>query len=145
MPVACAPAAGGNAGPASAATSTATTRRIVVSFPRFGVSVRQGTQPNAHRSPPVKRRGPPTVWTGRERQLNQNRTPPVRTTWFAFPTTPRNSANGVRLPFTLNVVPPSRFRPASVLDPLTPPADADACAMFKPPPAYGRSALRAGT
>src|SRR5882762_4477403 len=66
MPVACAPAAGGNAGPASAATSTATTRRIVVSFPRFGVSVRQGTQPNAHRSPPVKRRGPPTVWTGRE-------------------------------------------------------------------------------
>src|SRR2546428_9415893 len=36
MPVACAPAVGGNASPASTATSTATSRRILITLPRFG-------------------------------------------------------------------------------------------------------------
>src|SRR2546426_2052342 len=67
MPVACAPAAGGDAGPASTATSTATSRRIVVSFPRFGVSVRQVPSRTAIVPPPATRRGPPTEWTGRAR------------------------------------------------------------------------------
>src|SRR5207247_9304902 len=41
MPVACAPAREGATTPANTATSTATGRRILVSFPRFAVSVRQ--------------------------------------------------------------------------------------------------------
>src|SRR2546427_10091624 len=36
MPVACAPAVGENASPASTATSTATSRRILITLPRFG-------------------------------------------------------------------------------------------------------------
>ena len=44
------------------------------------------------------------------------------------------SANGVTLLFTLNVVPARMFRSTSVPDALNPPADADECAIFRPPP-----------
>src|SRR2546423_1392194 len=138
MPVACASAAWGRASPASTATNTATARRIVISLPPSGQR-ESGTQPTAHRSPPATQRGPPTAWTGREEQLNQKRTPPVRTNVLPPPISPRASTNGVRFePFSLNVVPPSRFRPAFVSDALTvvvpTVALALAWAMFRPPP-----------
>src|SRR5439155_1413674 len=63
-----------------------------------------------------------------------NRRPPVKTTWLAFPTTPRISANGVTLLFTLKVVPARMFRSTFVLDALTPAAEAVECAIFRPPP-----------
>src|SRR5256885_7637938 len=96
---------------------------------------------------PKKRRGPPTAWTGRDGLPNQKRTPPVMMNVLPPPTSPRASANGVSLlPFSLNVVPPSKFRPALVAEMLVPPdGPADACAMFRPPPAYGRKLLRVGT
>src|SRR2546425_9176445 len=68
---------------------------------------------------------------------DQKRMPPVMTTCLPPPTIPRNSANGVISPFTLKVVPPSRFNPAFVSEALNVPAEADACAMFSPPPTYG--------
>src|SRR5260221_12507095 len=63
------------------------------------------------------------------------------------PTSPRASANGTsELLFNLNVVPPSRLRPALVAEALVPPdGSADACAMFNPPPSYGVKLCRAGT
>src|SRR5207245_40015 len=49
------------------------------------------------------------------------------------PTSPRPSANGVSLlPFNLKVVPPSRFSPALVAEPLTVPAVKDLWAIFRP-------------
>src|SRR5216684_788685 len=125
MPVACAPAPGGGTAPANAATSTATSRRMLVSLRRFGGQRETGTHPAGHRSRPKKRRGPPTAWTGRDRQPNQKRTPPVRMNVFPPPTSPRPSTNGVRLlRFILKVVPPSRFSPALVApEPLTPETD----------------------
>src|SRR2546421_12403463 len=88
-----------------------------------------------------------TAWTGRDGLPNQKRTPPVMMNVLPPPTSPRASAYGVSLlPFNLNVVPPSKFRPALVAEMLVPPdGPADACAMFRPPPAYGRKLLRAGT
>src|SRR6266699_1292767 len=68
MPVACATAAWGAAPPASTATNTATSRRILISLPPSGER-ESGTQPHGHRSPPARQRGPSTAWTGREEQL----------------------------------------------------------------------------
>src|SRR6266513_238034 len=146
MPVACATAAWGAVPPASTATNTATSRRIFISLPPSGER-ESGTQPHGHRSPPARQRGPSTARTGRDGQSNQKRTPPVRMNVLPPPISPRASANGVRCePLSLNVVPPSRFSPALVWETLVPPdGPADACAMFKPAPAYGRKLLRAGT
>src|SRR6266513_370398 len=145
MPVACATAAWGAVPPASTATNTATSRRIFISLPPSGER-ESGTQPHGHRSPPARQRGPSTARTGRDGQSNQKRTPPVRMNVLPPPISPRASANGVRCePLSLNVVPPSRFSPALVAEVLMLPADADACAMFKPPPPYGARELRAGT
>src|SRR2546425_9236347 len=145
MPVACVMAAWGRVPPASTATNTVTSRRI--SSPCRNSGEREsGTQPRAHRSPPERQRGPPSEGAGREGRLHQKRTPPVRMNVLPPPISPRASANGVRCePLSLNVVPPSRFSPALVAEVLTVPADADACAMFKPPPPYGARELRAGT
>src|SRR5437773_12367210 len=113
----------------------------------FGVVVRQVPTRAVIVPVPKKRRGPPTAWTGRDGLPNQKRTPPVMMNVLPPPTSPRASANGVSLlPFNLNVVPPSRFSPALVSEMLVPPdGPADACAMFKPPPAYGRQLRRAGS
>src|SRR5207247_7297886 len=85
-----------------------------------------------------QRRAPPTAWTRRDGLPNQKRPPPVMMNVLPPPTSPRASANGVSLlPFNLNVVPPSKFRPALVSETLVPPdGPADACAMFRPPPPY---------
>src|SRR3989441_5143362 len=116
-----------------------------------------GTRRQVRRSALVQRRGP-AAYGGRatvsepvtrltpRRGESQKRTPPVRMNVLPPPISPRASANGVIVPFTLNVVPPSRFSPALVAEMLVPPdGPADACAMFRPPPAYGRSALLVGT
>src|SRR5438876_1135129 len=67
---------------------------------------------------------------------DQKRTPPVRMKVLPPPSSPRPSTNGMSvLRFTLNVVPPSRFSPAFVSEPLTPAIVTDAWAMFSPPPA----------
>src|SRR5438034_7606856 len=50
MPVACAPAPGGRTAPANAATSTAASRRMLVSLPRFRGRRETGTHPGGHRS-----------------------------------------------------------------------------------------------
>src|SRR5438046_10257584 len=68
MPVACATAAWGAAPPASTATNTATSRRILISLPPSGER-ESGTQPHGHRSPPARQRGPSTAWAGREEEL----------------------------------------------------------------------------
>src|SRR5580765_483758 len=122
MPVACAPAPGGGTAPANAATRTATSRRMLISLLRFGGQRETGTHPAGHRSRAKKRRGPPTAWTGRDGLPNQKRRPAVRMNVLPPPTSPRASANGTsELPFNLNVVPPSRFSPALVVETLVPP------------------------
>src|SRR5712692_8905989 len=50
MPVACASAPGGGTAPANAATSTAASRRMLVSLPRFRGRRQTGTHPGGHRS-----------------------------------------------------------------------------------------------
>src|SRR6266581_4395318 len=54
MPVACASASRGGTAPANAATSTATSRRMLVSLPWFRGRRETGTHPNGHRSRPQK-------------------------------------------------------------------------------------------
>src|SRR5207247_5803763 len=107
-----------------------------------------GTRRQVRRSALVQQRGP-AAYGGRAtvsdpatrltppRVEPQKRTPPVRMKVFPPPISPRASANGVSLlPFSLNVVPPSRFSPALVSETVGPPdGPADAWMMFKPPPA----------
>src|SRR6266511_483396 len=146
MPVACARAAAGGTTPARTATSTTTSRRMLVSLLRFGSA--SDRYPAGRPSFPARKATRPAhqVDGPRERSLDQKRTPPVRMNVLPPPISPRASANGVIVPFTLNVVPPSRFSPALVSETLAPPdGPADACAMFRPPPAYGRRALLVGT
>src|SRR5437773_9125824 len=98
----------------------------------FGVVVRQVPTRAVIVPVPKKRRGPPTAWTGRDGLPNQKRTPPVMTNVLPPPTSPRASANGGSLlPFNLNVVPPSKIRPALVSATVVPPdGPAAACPTF---------------
>src|SRR6266852_2258600 len=114
-------------------------------------SVKTGTHTSARRSPwPAGNENGPTAGAAGPCTLRvsepQKRMPAVRMKVLPPPISPRASANGVRLlPVSLNVVPPSRFSPALVAEALTVPAVAEACAMFKPPPAYGPSEVPRGT
>src|SRR5947199_10847497 len=112
----------------------------------FGVVVRQVPTRAVIVPVPKKRRGPPTAWTGRDGLPNQKRTPPVMMNVLPPPTSPRASANGVSLlPFNLNVVPPSKFRPALVSVPPVPSnKTTDATPTRRPPPPNRPSLLRAG-
>src|SRR5438309_6907226 len=97
-----------------------------------------GTRRQVRRSALIQQRGPaahggratvsdPATRLTPRRVEPQKRTPPVRMKVFPPPISPRASTKGVRLlPFSLNVVPPSRFSPALVADVLTAPAEADA-------------------
>src|SRR5207244_1124543 len=147
MPVACAPAPGGRTAPANAATSTAASRRMLVSLPRFRGRRETGTHPGGHRSRSQKATRPAHSVDGPRRTAESKANAARDDERLPPPTSPRASANGVSLlPFNLNVVPPSKFRPALVSETLVPPdGPADACAMFRPPPPYGRKLLRAGT
>src|SRR5712692_11009546 len=89
-----------------------------------------GTRRQGRRSALVQQRGPAAQGgrtTGSDlvtrltppRVEPQKRTPPVMMNVLPPPISPRASTNGVRLlPFSLNVVPPSRFSPALVSEPL---------------------------
>src|SRR5213592_541090 len=72
MPVACAPAPGGRTAPANAATSTAASRRMLVSLPRFRGRRETGTHPGGHRSRSQKATRPAHSVDGPRRTAESN-------------------------------------------------------------------------